>query len=346
MNERTVSITGIGVCLPGAEDTGPAGLAGLLPDDLAAALSPGRGAGPGEPPERGSRYHDRASELALRAVGPALRDAGLTGDGAVPDHAVATIVSTGYAVLENVCATLDTIERATVTAISPMTAHAMSTHVIGSWVTIRYGLRGPCLTLCDGPTSGLDAFYWARNMIGSRRADAAVVIGVEPDTEPVARLLGEDPARLDGAVAVVVEASEHAAARGARPYADLGAYAWGTDLAETLPGVRSRPVDLWLPPENPAPGTAPPSAGPPGVRSADVAARLGRCGGALGVIQGAVAAALIDGGAAEAVLAACGGVRDTGTAAFVFAAPSRSGTGAGGTANRPENVTDNGEDPR
>nr|BFE38182.1 hypothetical protein GCM10010200_104330 [Actinomadura rugatobispora] len=325
MDRPTVSVTGIGVCAPWGEGPAADGLTGLLAGDIPAAaeLRAGPG-GPGAEDERGTRYRDRASELALRAVGPALRDAGLA-DALADGHggdSVATVVSTGYGALENVCAAVDTIDERSSTALSPMTAHAMSSHVVGSWVTIRYGLRGPCLTLCDGPPGGLDALYWARNLILMRRAEAAVVIGVEPDTAPVRRLLGDSAPRFDGAVAVVVESRDAALERGARPYADLGGYARGAGPAEAASAVWQGPVDLWLPPDAPPDGvpddgTAPVAA----ARTIDLAARLGRSAGALGVLQCAVAALLVDGGAARSALAGCGGAEGADAAALALLAP-------------------------
>ncbi|WP_165503300.1 beta-ketoacyl synthase N-terminal-like domain-containing protein [Actinomadura fibrosa] len=323
----TVSITGIGACTPWGEGAAATGLAGLLPEDLdTAALRPDPGGTAGDD-DRGTRYRDRASDLALRAAGPALRDAGLAGlllDDRDEEfaEAVATVVSTGYGALENVCAAVDTIDRHSSAALSPMTAHAMSSHVVGSWVTIRYGLRGPCLTLCDGPPSGIDALHWARNLIVMRRARAALVIGVEPDTAPVARLLGDAAPRFDGAAALILEPRDAALARGARPYADLGGYARRPDPAEAAAAALDTPADLWLPPEaptrSPAPTTTPEAAfgagGGEAARSVDLAVRLGRSAGALGVLQCAVAGLLIDGGAARSALACCGGAADEGAA--------------------------------
>jgi 3-oxoacyl-[acyl-carrier-protein] synthase II len=124
----------------------------------------------------------------------------------------------------------------------------------------------------------------------------------------------------------VVEAREHAAARGARPYAGLGGYTRGDDLAAAVAAAGLAPVDAWLPPEN-APDDDP-EAGDhtPGDRARPVriAARLGRCGGALGVIQGVVAATLIDSGAARSVLAVSG-TPGGAVATLVFAPPGPPG---------------------
>jgi 3-oxoacyl-[acyl-carrier-protein] synthase II len=218
--------------------------------------------------------------------------------------------------------------------------HAMSSHVIGTWVSIEYGFRGPCLTLCDGPTSGLDAVHWGRNMIAAARAEVVVVIGVEPRTEPVLRLLGlagqegHEHAVLDGAAAVVLEAESHAAARGARPRALFGAYSRAAQLEAALPLLGGRPVDWWFAPDPAEPGDITIPAALAGVRRIDLARGLGRSSSALGVIQVALASALVEREGPAAALAVCGGKQDV-AAAVVSSAPGP-GAGSGTSVSRSE----------
>jgi 3-oxoacyl-[acyl-carrier-protein] synthase II len=310
-------ITGAAVCVPGLDGAGrwPAGVA---------VIDPGL--------ERSSNYRDRASDLAVRAVGPALSAAGLLGQ-AGPGLSIATIVSTSYGALEQACLALDTIRRSSARALSPRMVHAMSSHVIGTWVSIEYGFRGPCLTLCDGPVSGLDAVHWARNMLAVARADVVVVIGVEPRTAPVLRLLGEDLPILDGAAAVVLEAEGHALARGVRPRASFGAYLRAAHLEAALQQLGPLSLDWWIPPEPGEPGGASLPAALARVPRIDLARGLGRSSSALGVIQVALASALAEQGAPAAALAVCGGRQDIAaavvssvTAQAASCAPSASGT--------------------
>ncbi len=313
-------ITGAAVSISGLSE-----VASLLPAG-AVAVDPGT--------ERTSAFRDRASDLALSAVGPALAAAGLDGERA--DLPVATVVSTSYGALEQACLALDTITRSSTRALSPRMVHAMSSHVIGTWVSIDYGFRGPCLTLCDGPTSGLDAVHWGRNMIAAARAEVVVVIGVEPRTEPVMRLLGlegQEHAVLDGAAAVVLEAQSHAAARGAQPRALFGSYSRAAQLEAALPRPGGRPVDWWFAPEPAEPGDITIPAALAGVRRIDLARGLGRSSSALGVIQVALASALVEREGPAAALAVCGGKQDI-AAAVVSSVP---GPGAGsGTVSRSE----------
>ena len=98
------------------------------------------------------------------------------------------------------------IEAETTAGISPMALPNASSNVVASSVAIRYGLRGPNLMLCNGPTSGLDAVYWGAALVAADRCARAVVIGVETSNAVVEGLVGESAEHLlDGAVGLVVE---------------------------------------------------------------------------------------------------------------------------------------------
>lgn len=297
-------ITGAAIVAAGLGDA-----AGLFPAGLA-VIDPGT--------EPGSRYRDRASDLALSAVGPALADAGLPG---FTGPSIATVVSTSYGGLEQACQALDTIGSSSSRALSPRLMHAMSSHVISAWVSIEHKFLGPCLTLCDGPTSGLDAVHWAANMIATARADVVMVIGVEPRTAPVLRLLGAGQPVLDGAAAIVVEAEGHALARGARRRAVFESYGRAAHLEDALRQLGGRPLRWWLPPEPGAPGDVSVPAALAGVPRIDLARELGRSSSALGVIQVALASALVEKETPDAAaLAACGWKQDIAAAVVCSAA--------------------------
>lgn len=308
-NLREVAITGIGLALPGVATYGD--LLGPLPEvggfDPATGL---RG--------RELRHKDRASRLALRAAEFALHDAGLTDADATftgAADATAVVVSTNLGNVGSVCAATDTIAREGVRGLSPLGLPQTSSNVIAGWVAIRYGLRGPNLTVCNGVTSGLDALAWARNLIVAGRAEAAVVVGVEPANDVTAKLLGEQS--TDAAVAVVLEPADAAACRGARPRATIAGYARARDLATALTcaGVAEEAsVGLRLGDEAGA------GAGQllAATRRIDLEAQLGPLSGALGVLQCAAAAAHFEGGATGNVLAEAGGPRHDAAAVLLL----------------------------
>jgi 3-oxoacyl-[acyl-carrier-protein] synthase II len=287
-------ITGCGLAVTGVADE----------HDL---LDPGRAAAPEDDAGRvevGLRHKDRASRLALRASRRALR--GVT----LPASDTAVIVSSNFGNLDTVCEFVDTIGKETVTGLSPMRVPHMSSNVTANWLALEHGLRGPNITLCSGTTSGLDAMFWATALLAAGRAEAAVVVGVEPDTAPVARLHAEhggtaplNGVRLDGAACLVLESPAQARARGARPRAEIHACGRAADRAEAVrratcswPG----PIGLRL-----AAGPGTDTTGTTAT-TVDLTARLGRCSGALGVLQCAAALAWFDRPGHDAVLAVAG----------------------------------------
>ncbi|MEU9363239.1 beta-ketoacyl synthase N-terminal-like domain-containing protein [Streptomyces avermitilis] len=306
-----VVITGIGTAVRGLD--GPAGLFGPLPAGHRSAADPvSRLTG------RGLRYKDRATKLAMAAAQDALRASGLVdaaGEPTVSGEATGVVASTNYGNADTVCETVRTIAESTYLATSPMLLPATSSNVVASWLAITHGLRGANLTLCNGPTSGLDAVNWARLLIAAGRVERVLVAGVEPDNPAVRHVTeasqasdGEAygefgaPVLFDGAVALVVESPSSAHARGARPLAALGPYARRGDHAEAVAEVRALrpgPVGLWCVPEHPEGVRAPAPALGAAAGSApvhDLSALFGPSSGALGVLQCAAAAVWLDTG--------------------------------------------------
>ncbi|MGV9268050.1 beta-ketoacyl synthase N-terminal-like domain-containing protein [Kitasatospora sp. NPDC003701] len=308
-NVREVVVTGIGLALPGVATYGD--LLGPLP--VVGGFDPATGLS-----GRDLRHKDRASRLALRAAEAALHDAGLADADATftgAADATAVVVSTNLGNADSVCAATDTIAREGVRGLSPLGLPRTSSNVIAGWVAIRHGLRGPNLTVCNGVTSGLDAVAWARNLIVAGRAEAAVVVGVEPANAVTMKLLGEPS--IDAAVAVVLEPAHAAAARGARPRATITGYARARDLAAALTcagGTEKESAGLWLGDEAGAGACRLLAA----TRRVDLEAQLGLLSGALGVLQCAAAAAHFEGGATGNVLATAGGPHHDAAAALLL----------------------------
>lgn len=306
---REVVVTGIGLALPGVATYGD--LLGPLPSQ--GGFDPATGL-----IGRELRHKDRASRLALRATESALHDAGLTDATAAftgAADATAVVVSTNLGNADSICEATDTIAAAGVRGLSPLGLPQTSSNVIAGWVAIRYGLRGPNLTVCNGVTSGLDALAWARNLIAAGRAEAAVVVGVEPANDVTAKLLGEQS--TDAAAAVVLEPADTAASRGKARRATITGYARARDLPAALPpaGVtEAESVGLWLADEAGA-GAAPLLAA---TRRINLESRLGPLSGALGVLHCAAAAAHLESGAPGTVLATAGGPRHDAAAALVL----------------------------
>ncbi|MFI0909837.1 beta-ketoacyl synthase N-terminal-like domain-containing protein [Streptomyces abikoensis] len=297
-----ILVTGVGLALPGAG----------TPADL---LRPtGR---PGEPVDpaarigrRGLRYLDRASQLALCAARDALLDSALISADddkgpAVDGASVAVVASSNLGNLDTVCEVASAISEGTTDRISPMALPNASSNVIASTVAMRFGLRGPNLMFCNGPTSGLDAVYWGAALVAAGRCSRAVVVGAETGNQVVRELMDE-PARdlLDGAVALVVESREAARTRGARPIAELGRYARTAGVPECIEQVLAdgdAPPGIWFSEQEEDRFTGTPLV-------ADVPRHLmtgahGLASGALGVLQCAAAVGWFgSGGTGDALL--------------------------------------------
>ncbi|WP_157855793.1 beta-ketoacyl synthase N-terminal-like domain-containing protein [Streptomyces aureocirculatus] len=239
---------------------------------------------------RGMRHKDRSSRFAVQVARRTLDDAGLLGAPELDGAAV--VVSSNFGNLDAVCDSVTTIATGCSRDVSPMRVPHLSSAVSAAWIALDHGIRGPSLTLCNGASGGLDAVAAARNLIAAGRATAALVIGVEPDTPPVARLHRESAGTrwIDGAVGLVIEPVRHAVSRGARIRAEIAGYGRAADEQSA---VRA--------------------AGATAIRrlDADPTARFGRCSGALGVVQCAMAVEQLEGEAvarqsARPVLAVAG----------------------------------------
>ncbi len=251
---------------------------------------------------RGMRHKDRATRFSVRAVQRALEDAGLLGAPELDGAAV--VVSSNYGNLDAVCDFVRTIATTGSYDLRPMRVPHLSSAITSSLVALEHGIRGPNLTLCNGASSGLDAVSWARNLIAAGRATAALVIGVEPDTPSVARLHEETAGDrwIDGAVALVIEPAEYAMSRGARIRAEIAGFGKGDDERSAVQAagaalIRQRVGD-------------------------EPAERFGRCSGALGVVQCAMAVERLEDEAVLAVAGAGAGESDgTSVSALVLTPP-------------------------
>ncbi|MDG9705846.1 beta-ketoacyl synthase N-terminal-like domain-containing protein [Streptomyces sp. DH37] len=305
-----ITVTGVGVALPGA-------------DHAAALAAARRPEGTVEPAavlgKKGLRYKDRATQLGLCAAQRVLADAGLLREGTpVLDGArTAVLVSSNLGNVDTVCRVTRTIAEEGTYGVSPMDTPNASSNIIASEIAIRFGLKGPNLTLCNGPTSGLDAVRWATTLLRAGRADHAVVVGVEPDNEIVRRLVGGPVA--DGGAALVLERAEAAEARGATVRAVVGAHTRGPDVRGTIAELAE------VEPETPAAWFAPAGAAPAlpaGQPGHDLAATWGELSGALGVVQCAAAVGALDAGADGPMWLVAGTDGDDGVATLVLRRPA------------------------
>ena len=312
MTARPVTVAGVGLALPDVREL--ADLADLTARTAPAPVDPAARIG-----QRGLRYKDRATQLALCAAADALTDAGLLdGDGTltVDGDSVGVVAGSNLGNLDTVCRVARTIAEQGVAGTSPMDLPNASSNVVASWIAIRFGLRGPNLMVCNGATTGVDAAYWAAAMIRSGRIGHALVVGVETSNEVVERLTGTGrDGLLDGAAALVLTA-------GGTGAPTLGGYTRTTDLArcvDAAAGEHPPTFGVWYVPAGYRGGAPRPWLGE--VPRADLTERFGRSSGALGVLQCAAAVGRMRAGDLRAALVTAGdggGARDRDCAGMVL----------------------------
>lgn len=221
---------------------------------------------------KGLLTKEPATRLAMCAVHTALRLPPGRPTAPVPSAAgTAVVVASNLGNLATVCSVLDQVRTEGGHAVSLLEAPNASSNIIASSIAIRYGLTGPNFLVCSGATAGLDAVRLGALLVTSGRTHRAVVVGVEPDDE-VARALADrspGPALCAAAACVVLEPAD-------------------TDDAVLLGPVRHHRDPI----EPEADVVFGPHPGAPGIVLADT---VGETYGAHGVLQVALAAALLSG---------------------------------------------------
>ncbi len=191
-----------------------------------------------------ARRMSRFAQLAVAAARQAIDDSGLQ----IGDHNrddVAVVVNTGGGGVQEVAVGEDTLTTRGPARVSPFMVPMMSPSMAAAQISIQNGIRGPVIASVAACASGVQAFLEAQRLI--ERGDAEVVIagGTESAIIPVSFAAlanmgalskrNDDPAGAsrpfdagrDGFVfgeaagVLVVEAAEHAQARGATVVAEV-----------------------------------------------------------------------------------------------------------------------------
>jgi 3-oxoacyl-[acyl-carrier-protein] synthase II len=206
----------------------------------------------GDLPSKEARRLDRCVALSLAASRQAMADSGLVIDDAIADRAGVAIGS-GIGGLETLQAAHDEITQRGPRRVSPFTIPMAICNMSSGYVAIRHALRGPNLCHVAACASGAQGIGEATRLIQRGDADIMVAGGTEAAITPVGvasfaamRALSTrndapekasrpfDRARDgfvmgEGAAVLVLEAEEHAVARGARIRAELIGYAATAD---------------------------------------------------------------------------------------------------------------------
>ena len=216
-------------------------------------------------PAKDARHMDTFIHYGLAASIQAVRDAGLpTNDALSEEQAerIGCLVGSGIGGLPLIEETHAEFVSRGARRISPFFVPASIINMISGHVSIRFGFQGPNLAIVTACTTGLHCIGQAGRMIEYGDADVMIAGGAESCVSPLgiggfaaARALStrnDDPLTAsrpwdkdrdgfvlgEGAGVMVLEAYEHAKARGANIYAELTGFGMGADAFHmTAPNV-------------------------------------------------------------------------------------------------------------
>ncbi len=199
-------------------------------------------------------YLDRLTKIGVAAADQALADAGLPSNCADLDLRAGVFAGTVNGGINSVCQWLREYYADGKQTARPFTIMAGMPNAPAAWISIRHQIAGPVIThtaACASSGVALgDAMRWIRHgdldvaiAGGCEAALIPPVMGVwdglralaPPDTDDVGRScrpFSRDRSGLvlaEGAVFFVLEAADHALARGARVYATLSGYGIACD---------------------------------------------------------------------------------------------------------------------
>lgn len=234
--------SGIGPLLAFDSESFPAKIAGEISDfDISEFLSP-----------KEARKSDPFIHYGMAAAIQAIGDAGLDEH---PEHAerYGVAIGAGIGGISTIEQTYQTYIDSGPRRISPFFVPGVIINMIAGNISIRYGFKGPNISIVTACTTATHNIGDAARMIAYGDADVMVAGGAEYATTPTAyggftaaRALStrnDEPEKAsrpwdagrdgfvlsNGAGVVVLEELEHAKRRGARIYAEVGGYGMSGD---------------------------------------------------------------------------------------------------------------------
>ncbi len=212
-----------------------------------------------------ARTMDTFIHFGVAAAVQAVADAGLaTGDALSEEQStrIGCVIGSGIGGLPMIEATHEELTGRGPRRISPFFVPASIVNMIAGHVSMRFGFKGPNIAIATACTTGLHCIGEGGRMIEYGDADVIVAGGSEATISPLGiggfaamRALStrnDDPATAsrpwdrdrdgfvlgEGAGVLVLEELEHARARGARIYAELGGFGMSADAGHmTAPNM-------------------------------------------------------------------------------------------------------------
>ena len=209
-----------------------------------------------------ARRMDKFIHYGLAAGIQAVRDAGLDKEGAADPERVGVAIGSGIGGLPLIENTHAELTARGPRRITPFFVPASIINMVAGHVSMRFGFKGPNLSVVTACTTGLHCIGQAGRMIEYGDADVAVAGGTESTVSPLGvggfaamRALStrnDDPKTAsrpwdkdrdgfvlgEGAGVMVLEEYEHAKARGAKIYAELSGFGMSADAGHmTAPSM-------------------------------------------------------------------------------------------------------------
>lgn len=272
MSRRRVVITGLGLVTPLGNNVadswagllaGRSGIATITHFDASAFACRFAGEVKGFKvedyiPAKEARHVDTFIQYGLAAAVQAVQDAGLpTNDALSAERAerIGCVVGSGIGGLPLIEETHGELNQRGPRRISPFFIPGSIINMVAGHVSIRFGFKGPNLSVVTACTTGLHCIGEAGRIIEYGDADVMIAGGTEAAVSPLGvggfaamRALStrnDDPATAsrpfdkardgfvlgEGAGVMVLEEYEHAKARGAKIYAELAGYGMSADAS-------------------------------------------------------------------------------------------------------------------
>jgi 3-oxoacyl-[acyl-carrier-protein] synthase II len=212
-----------------------------------------------------ARTMDTFIHFGIAAAAQAVADSGLATGEALSDEQAVRIgcnIGSGIGGLPMIEETHETYRTKGARRISPFFVPASIINMISGHVSIKYGFKGPNISVVTACTTGLHAIGVSARMIEYGDADVMVCGGAESALSPLGvggfaamramSTRNDDPATAsrpwdkdrdgfvlgEGAGVLVIEEYEHAKARGAKIYAEISGFGMSADAGHmTAPNM-------------------------------------------------------------------------------------------------------------
>ncbi|MGN2251953.1 beta-ketoacyl-[acyl-carrier-protein] synthase family protein [Frateuria sp. GZRe12] len=195
---------------------------------------------------------DRTAQFALLAAREAVAQSGMSWDDDAAKRRAAVVIGTGVGGENTQNEQARRLYAENATRLNPLTIVRVMPNAPASQVSIAFGLRGPAFGVVSACASSNHAIAQAALLIRAGLADVAIAGGTEAcftygalRAWEAMRVLADDTCRPfsanrrglvlgEGAGVFVLEAMEHAQARGAQPLAELAGVGMSADAGDIV----------------------------------------------------------------------------------------------------------------